>query len=124
MIALYNQDCILVGWLDNEEYIYDLEMNWIAYASNGNVWSTKTNKWLGPIHGLNCLDKTGKPVAWSPEDYVEGLMISKEYIEPIAPKMPLEPLAPLAPLEPLKPLAPIEPRVGWAKVSFEEWIGN
>ncbi|GAH33871.1 unnamed protein product, partial [marine sediment metagenome] len=55
MEPLFDKDCELVGWIDPMRHIFDTNMNWVAYISNGHVWSSETENWLGPVLGLLCL---------------------------------------------------------------------
>src|SRR5947208_92396 len=74
MIALYDPEVLLVGWLEPDQHIFDTGMNWAAFISNGHAWSSQTGNWLGPIHGVNCLDRQGRVVAWSPAGPIEGTL--------------------------------------------------
>ena len=87
MKPLFNKDCNLVGWIDPGNHIFDTNMNWVAYISNGHAWSVQNGNWLGPVNGFNCLDQTGKPVAWSPDQDIEGTM------KPIRPMRPMRPMS-------------------------------
>jgi hypothetical protein len=44
---LRDQNNELVGWMRLGEHIFDVDMNWIAYISNGHVWSVATGNWCG-----------------------------------------------------------------------------
>ena len=69
---LFDKDCDLQGWIDPGQHIYDTGMNWVAYISGNNAWSADSGDWLGELHGLLCLDKSGHPVAWNPQQAVVG----------------------------------------------------
>ena len=49
---LFDKNCKLIAWIEPNEHIFDTNMNWIAYISNGHAWSTKTNTWMGPVLSL------------------------------------------------------------------------
>ena len=70
LLPLFDKDCDLVAWIDPGKSVFDLDMNWVAYVANNNLWSAKTNEWLGPISGLLCFDTRGKPVLWNPKERV------------------------------------------------------
>jgi len=96
---LFDRNLHLVGWIDPNRHIFDLDLNWVAYISGGNVWSPRSGAWLGPIDGRACMDQQGNPVAWNPKDPVRIVR---------APSFrPFRPLRPLAPLRPIRPVLPL-----------------
>ena len=119
MFPLFSPMCDLVGWVEPDEHIFDPSMQWVAYIAHGHAWSSATNNWLGPVHGLTCLDHHGHPVAWNDEDGPDGQMAA---IKPLSPLRPLTPLKPLKPFSPLKPLRPLTPLGGWSKLTFSAWL--
>ncbi len=121
MQALFDQDCEFVGWMDHGTYIYDDEMNWVAFIFNRHAWSAQTGNWLGPVYGTTCLDRHGRVVAWHSKDYLYGGMI------PIKPPKPLRPPRPSAPAKqpvPHKPAAPIPPPTGWSELGWSGWLAQ
>ena len=119
LLPLFDKDCDLVAWIDPGKSIFDLDMNWVAYIANNNLWSAKTNEWIGPISGLLCFDAKGKPVLWNPKENVRAILPP---LRPLNPLRPLTPLKPLKPLKPLRPLRPLTPLGGWSVLSYYSWI--
>jgi hypothetical protein len=103
---LFDKKCNLVGWIEPENHIFDLEMNWVAYLSGGHAWSSQTGNWLGPVNGMNCLDQEGRPVAWNPDETVEGSM------RPMRPMRAMRAMRPMRPMRPMKPMRPMRPKEG------------
>ena len=119
---LFDKKLAVVAWIDPGRYIFDLDLNWVAYISNGNVWNSVSNDWLGIVDGRTCIDKNGFIVAWSPKDPVRTW--PRRLQRPLHP--PLTPLTPLTPFPPLTPLIPLKP-VGnylWSDLTFSEWISG
>lgn len=119
LLPLFDKDSDLVAWIEPGKSIFDLEMNWVAYIANGNLWSAKTNKWLGPVSGLLCFDTKGKPVLWNPKEQIRAIPAP---LRPLNPLRPLTPLKPLKPLKPLRPLRPLTPLGGWSALSYYSWV--
>ncbi len=120
MKAIFDKSSNLVGWIE-KEHVFDLNLNWIAFLSNGNIFSSNKVKWLGPFNQGSFLDRDGKPVAW-----IEGVKPSGT-LKPLVPTTPFRPFTPLRPLNPLKPLKPLQPLVplgGWSKISWEMYLGR
>ena len=113
---LFDKNCKLIAWIEPNEHIFDTNMNWIAYISNGHAWSTKTNTWMGPVKDMTCLDTNGKVFAWNPDCEIEGS------IKPMRPMKPMKPMRPMRPMRPMKPMRPMRPLGGWSSIHFEEWI--
>jgi len=61
MEPLYDSRTRLVGWYDiSRGNIWSTRMQWIAWVVNGNVFSTSTHRWCGPVITTNCLDRLGQ----------------------------------------------------------------
>ena len=71
MQPLFGSNCDWVGWISGE-HIFDTDMNWVAYLTDGHAWSAETGKWLGPVNGGMCLDTRGQVVAWTPGGSITG----------------------------------------------------
>ncbi len=120
---LFNSNCELVGWIDSgRRHIFDTEMNWVAFISNNNAWSTETGNWLGPVDGLTCLDHDGHVVAWNPSQVPHGK---------VHPIRPLKALIVIRPVRPKRPEhlvypshSPVTPTGGWSQISWYEWISK
>jgi hypothetical protein len=115
---IFDKTANLVGWFDSEN-VFDLQLNWVAFHSNGDLFSSSSLTWLGPLHEGSFLDQNGKAVAWldgsSPSNTLKPLT-------PLRPLKPLQPLRPLQPLKPLKPLAPLTLLGGWSPLSWQQWL--
>jgi hypothetical protein len=121
MIPLYDKDCNLIAWLKMNEHIFSTNMDWIAFIKNRQAWSAETGNWLGPINGSICLDQTGRVVAWSPGEKIQG---SLRPITPIRAIRAIKPIRPIRPITPIKPIRPIAPLGGWSLQSFFEWVNQ
>ena len=122
MVALFDKNSELVGWVsDNHDHIFDTNMNWAAYIRNGHAWSAHTGNWCGPINGFNCLDQSGKVVAWNPGQAVQG---SISPIQPVRAVRAVQPVKPVRPVSPVRPIRPITPIGGWSTVSFNAWVNQ
>ena len=122
MIALFNSDCELVGWMkDKQDYIFDTQLNWVAYIKNGHVWSVSTGDWCGPLKGTNCLDQNGKIVAWNPTQQVQG---STRPITPVRAVRAVTPVQPVRPVQPVTPVRPVTPSGGWSPLTFIAWVNQ
>jgi hypothetical protein len=122
MKPLFNKDSELVGWMnDNHEHIFDTNMNWVAYISNGHAWSAKTGNWCGPVNGYNCLDRNGKVVAWSIGQIVQGSVTPVTPVRAVKAVTPIKPVKPVNPVKPVKPLTPVG---GWSVLTFSAWVNQ
>lgn len=119
MLPLFDRNVELIGWLQDTRNVWNLGLNWVAWVDDGNVFSTTTHGWCGPLNGTSCCDREGRVVAWNPEQGPVGTMPP---FAPPAPLVPLTPLTPLMPLMPLTPLVPLTPMSGWSSLSFEQWL--
>lgn len=120
MTPVFDSDSDLVAWFDGHHF-FDLDQNWIAFTTNGNIFSAKTNAWLGPLNGGSLLDTNGKPVAWLQGTTPSGML---KPLTPLNPIRPITPLRPLRPLQPLKPLHPLNPLGGWSYMKFAQWLAQ
>src|SRR6056297_958922 len=107
MEALFDKELALVGWLHQKNYIFDTEMNCVAYISSNHVWSLITKEWIGAIQGYTCFDPLGKPIAWNPKEFPTGIAKPKKPKKKIYRKPKIRPKRPELPEIPKKPLRPI-----------------
>ena len=120
MTPLFNSQTQLVGWLaDNKKYIFDTNLNWVAFIDNNNIWTTKNKNWVGVLYGNNIRDTFGNTAFWNPDTPIEN---SLKPLNPLKPLTPLSPLKPLKPLNPLRPLKPLTPIGGWSIMTWEQFI--
>ena len=118
---LFDNNSDLVAWVNPGRYIFDLNLEWTAYISSGNVWCSVTNGWLGVVDGRTCIDEYGCIVAWNPKDPIRSW--KRHILRPLPPLPPLRPLRPLPPLPPLRPLRPLINHP-WSHFTFNEWISG
>ena len=121
MYPLFDEDCELVAWVEPGEQIYDTDMNWVAYILNNHAWSAETGNWLGPVHGLICLNQNGQVIAWNPKEHVAGTARPPRPAR--APRSPRPP-RPARPSRPARPARPAHPVGGWANESFIDWLAS
>jgi hypothetical protein len=121
MEPLFNKNRGLVGWIHQENYIFDTQMNCVAYIYDNHVWSSETNQWLGPIQGFTCFDPLGKPIAWNPKEFPSGIAKPRKPRKIAKRKPMVDPHEPKVPKSPKKPLRPIG---GWSKMTWEEWLNQ
>lgn len=107
LFPLFDENCELVAWIRPEEHIFDTGMDWVAYISHGHAWSAETGNWCGPVHGMLCLDTSGRVVAWNPQEHVAGTA---------------RPDRPARAARAARPARPARPVGGWSDLSFEEWV--
>ena len=118
---LYNSACSLVGWIDRAGYIFDPDMNWVAYIDRNNGWACGTNEWLGPVNGTICMDRGGRVVSWSVGQKLLGDPFNHR--RPPTPRKPSPPQSYLRPMLSTPPL-PAAPLGGWSPLTFEQWINQ
>jgi hypothetical protein len=116
--SLFDYDSELVGWIDPGKYIYDADMNLIAFIYDEDIWSFETGSWLGKVAGLNCCDREGKVVAWNPGQEVENITKPAKPHKPLLPLKPAKPDKPPKPVQPFKPLKPLD---GFSDLTFVQW---
>lgn len=118
MTPIYDANVQQVGWFDGE-HVFDLGLKWIAFNSSGNIFSSSTLKWLGPLNDGSFQDRGGKVVAWLAGSQPFS---SLRPLTPLQPLRPLNPIRPLNPLRPLQPLRPLNPLSGWSLASWQQWL--
>ncbi|WP_376786134.1 4-fold beta flower protein [Stutzerimonas kunmingensis] len=121
LLPLFDKDCDLVGWILPGEHIFDTQLNWLAFITDGHAWSSVSGNWLGPVHDLLCLDGFGHPIAWNPANRVAG--IGRPPRPPRAPKAPRPP-RPASPPKPPRPARPATPVGGWSQFGFPAWAAQ
>ena len=119
MFPLFDKDAELVGWIKPGGHIFSLEMEWLAFISNGHAWSANSGDWLGPVNGYNCLDQNGKVVAWSTGHPASG---SVRPVRPVRAVRAVRPVRPVRPARPVRPVRPVTPVGGWSQMSFGQWV--
>ncbi|WP_433077737.1 4-fold beta flower protein [Dactylosporangium sp. CA-052675] len=107
----------LVGWIQPDAHIFDVDMNWVAYISNGHAWSALTGNWCGPVDGLTCLDQSGRVVAWNPNQALRG---SARPARPARAARAARPARPARP-RPACPARPARPAGGYSALPFQTW---
>jgi hypothetical protein len=119
MIAIFDQNSLLVGWAsDDYENLFDTKIKWVGFMTASNVFRSDNLNWVGPFSGGNYYDTSGKPFAWS-NSSIQSML---KPLPPLRPLKPLKPLKPLRPLNPLKPLKPLTPLGGWSRLSFKQLL--
>ncbi len=119
MKAIFNRNCVLVGWYESQKKnVFSKEMQWIGFINNGYFFS-KSARWLGGFINGTYVDKKGRPVAWIEGSIPFGVNV---LMAPTIPMVPLCPLTPLHPLTPLTPLRPLTPIGGWSTLDWNEYI--
>jgi hypothetical protein len=121
MEPLYDLNSELVGWIEADEHIFGLNMDWLAFLALGHAWSATTGNWLGPVEDLCCQDQSGRVVAWTPEYGPIGS--ARPPRPPRAPRAPRPPRPPRSPRPP-RPPRPARPSTGWSDLSFGEWTAQ
>lgn len=119
MKAIFNRNCILMGWYDPQNRnVFDKDMMWLGFVVK-NYFYRENCRWLGGLVNGTFVDKTGRPVAW-----LEGYSPASCHMlmQPFMPMRPLTPLTPLRPLMPLMPLRPLVPLGGWSKKEWSEYL--
>lgn len=119
MISIFDRNAELIAWLSNDgKHLFDADMNWVAYASGGHLWSAETGNWLGPLQGTTLLDQSGRPVGWHPGD---GVGSSGRPARPGRAARSARPARPPRPARPAKPARPATPAGGWSDMTFLGW---
>ncbi|GJD51019.1 hypothetical protein OPKNFCMD_3770 [Methylobacterium crusticola] len=121
MEPLFSASCDLVGWITVGKAIWDNQMAYVAYIAGDHAWSSETDAWLGPVDGTTCMDRSGRPVAWSPARAVGGRSAP---IAPARPMRPARPMTPMRPIAPRRPLFPATPGGGWSQLDFGAWLAG
>lgn len=118
---LFDKDCRPVAWTDGQN-VFDRELAWVAFVSQGNAFSIEGSIWLGPVKGLSHQDRAGKVVAWNPmEPPANSVVVAAPGARPTKPMAPGRPLSPVS-----TPVShpPREPLGGWSGLSFEDWLNQ
>lgn len=121
MKAIFNKNCILVGWYDQRNRnVFNKELMWIGFMDN-NYFFAIDRRWLGGVVNGTYVDKSGKPVA-----FIEGYspIGCNKLMQPGMPYVPLHPMIPLRPLKPITPFRPLTPLGGWSKIEWDEYINQ
>ncbi len=121
MLAMFDRNSDLVGWMDPGRHIWDTDVNWIAYIAGGHAWSAATGNWLGPINGVNCLDHSGRVVAWNPAGTVAG---TARPARPARAARAARPARPARPARLARPARPAVPAGGWSSLTFPAWVSQ
>lgn len=119
---LYDKKANFVGWLLEDRYVFNKDLEWVAYIYNNFVWATKTRVWIGELKGTNLLDRDGRIVAWSTSGPVVGGIGYAEAPLPIGP--PIIPALPIIDDVPLNPGFAPEPAGEWSKLTFKAWLNQ
>ncbi|WP_430515628.1 4-fold beta flower protein [Inquilinus limosus] len=121
MEPLFSKDCVLVGWVDPGRYIFDTDMNYVAFISNGNAWSAATGDWLGSIEHTTARDRRGRPVTFSSGHPPIGTSVPST---PSRASRASRPARPSRPSTPSRPSRPSTPSGGWSPLSFTAWLAG
>jgi len=121
LLPLFDKDCEHAGWLDPGKYIYDADMNFIAFIINSNAWSVETGNWLGPVQGLLCYDTNGKLMFWNPKEKITGTVKAPRPSRQI---LSTKPQTPAKPAEPAKPTPPKCNANVWSDLSLWGWLSQ
>jgi hypothetical protein len=116
---LYSPDCQLVGWLQPGKFLFDADMFYVAFITNGHLWSARSGRWIGPVIGAHVYDMDGRPVAWNPSEPL------RTFGRPLRPMNVVRAVSPVRPQRPMPPQTPLSaPGVlgGWSAFSFQEWL--
>lgn len=121
LFPLFDKECELVGWVKLNDYIWDIDMNYVAFIHDGQAWSADNCNWLGPVKGLLCYDTLGKVVAWNPTESIIKVNSPNRPFIPVKPVIPISPVKPIAPVSPIKPIVF---RSVWSSYSFNSWLSQ
>ena len=115
--------CHLVAWISVGEFIFDLDMEPVAFIIGGRAFSMENGEWLGLVNVRTLLSRSGKPVAFNPDQGINHKMEPMVGIKPVEraplPPKPTKPMQPETPITPEKPRTPIQ---GWSSLNFEQWL--
>lgn len=119
---LFDVNGNFVGWLVNNENVFDSSLKWVAYIFNNYVWSSKTTNWIGILRGSTLLDRKGNIVAWSTSQPPIGGLNDILPPNPVLP--PIPPAPPLIDDVPLNPGYSPTPLGKWSKLTFTQWLNQ
>jgi hypothetical protein len=119
LTPLFSPGCDLVGWMQPHKFLFDADMAYVAFLTNGHAWSARSGLWLGPVIGSHVFDIEGRPVAWNPREPLRGV---GKPLRPVNVVRAVSPVRPARPVMPPRPLAaPVLPG-GWSPLTFAEWL--
>ncbi|MEQ1954780.1 4-fold beta flower protein [Mesorhizobium yinganensis] len=119
LIPLFSQNCDLVGWMQPQKFLFDADMAYTAFITNGHAWSARSGRWIGPVIGPHVFDTDGQPVAWNPGAPLRG---SGRPLRPVNVVRAVSPVRPPKPVAPPRPLTAPSLPGGWSQFSFAEWL--
>jgi hypothetical protein len=118
---LFDLHSNMVGWILPGRHVFDRQMNWVAYLSEGHAWSVATGNWIGEVPGLVCLDREGRVVASAPGQSPDAGASPRRPPRKARVPRPPEPSRP--PNPPRPPMGPTPPG-GWSRLRFSDWAGQ
>ena len=119
LTPLFSQHCDLVGWIQPRQFLFDVDMTYVAFLANGHAWSARSGLWIGPVVGTHVFDTEGRPVAWNPGEPLRG------FGKPLRPVNVVRAVSPVRPTRPITPPRPLTAPVlsgGWSPLTFAEWL--
>lgn len=119
LTPLFSPACDLVGWMQPDAFVFDVDMAYVAFLTNGHAWSARSGLWIGPAIGPHLFDIDGRPVAWNPGEPLRGFGRPLRPVNVVRAVSPVRPPRPVTPARPLT--APVLPG-GWSPLSFAEWL--
>lgn len=119
LTPLFSQGCELVGWMQPQKFLFDIDMGYVAFLANGHTWSARSGRWIGPVIGSHVFDIDGRPVAWNPGAPLRG---SGRPLRPVNVVRAVSPVRPAKPIAPPRPLTSPDLPGGWSQFSFAEWL--
>ncbi len=121
VFPLFDKDCDHVGWIEPGKFIYNTDMQCVAFIVNNNAWSVESGNWLGPIQGLLCFDTNGKLVFWNPKEKITGKVSAPRPSRQI---LSIKPPQPEKPSDPSKPTKPKVAKDVWSDLSYFSWLSQ
>ncbi len=120
LIPLFDKDANLAAWLDDtRDYLFNTDMEWIAFLKNDHIFSAKDATWLGPIRGTVCMDTRGRVMLWGQGARISGMGTPACPARPARPSAPARPARPATPPRPARPATPL---YGWSPLYFRDWL--
>ncbi|WP_442578343.1 4-fold beta flower protein [Mesorhizobium sp. ASY16-5R] len=119
LTPLFSYGCELVGWMLPQKFLFDAEMAYVAFITNGHAWSARSGQWIGPVVGSHVFDVDGRPVAWNPAAPLRGF---GRPLRPVNVVRAVSPVRPARPVSPLRPLTAPDLPGGWSQFSYAEWL--
>ena len=122
LTPLFDKSRKHVAWMSNDgRNLFDTAMTWIAYISGGHAWSASSGNWMGGVVGYNCLDRSGRPVLWSPRSPVRGTVRPARPARAARQPRPARPARPPRPARLARPARPVR---GWSSLHMDAWISQ